>query len=149
MLVLTTLTLVAARQSIVEFLQVGARPPRTPFIHRYYIDLLFLALMGLLFWQIQSRGSFLVRPLGGQGLEIDYSMLLIPMMVLVAIGLVVLRAFPIVLALASRIVEPIGPSWLVHGLRHISRDPIVPGVLVVLLMFATALGVVGSSFSST
>lgn len=148
-LVLTTLTLVAARQSIVEFLQVGARPPRTPFIHRYYIDLLFLALMGLLFWQIQSRGSFLVRSLGGQGLEIDYSMLLIPMMVLVAIGLVVLRAFPMVLALASRIVEPIGPSWLVHGLRHISRDPIVPGVLVVLLMFATALGVVGSSFSST
>ena len=148
-LVLTTLTLVAARQSIVEFLQVGARPPRTPFIHRYYIDLLFLALIGLMWWQIQSRGSFLVRPLGGQGLELDYSMLLIPLMVLVAIGLVVLRVFPLVLALASRIAEPVGPSWLVHGLRHISRDPIVPGVLVVLLMFATALGVVGSSFSST
>ena len=147
--VLTTLTLVAARQSIVEFLQVGARPPRTPFIHRYYIDLLFLVLIGLLWWQIQSRGSFLVRPLGSRGLELDYSMLLIPLMVLVAIGLVVLRFFPLVLALASRIVEPVGPSWLVHGLRHVSRDPIVPGVLVVLLMFATALGVVGSSFSST
>ncbi len=147
--VLTVLTLVAARQSIVEFLAVGARPPRTPFIHRYFIDLMFLALIGLLWWQIQTRGSFLVKPLGGQGLEIDYSMLLIPLMLLVAIGLVVLRIFPLVLALASRLAEPVGPSWLVHGLRHVSRDPIVPGVLVVLLMFTTALGVVGSSFSST
>ena len=147
--VLTTLTLVAARQSIVEFLQVGARPPRTPFIHRYYIDVLFLALIGLLWWQIQSRGSFLVKPLGGQGLEMDYSLLLSPVLGLLAIGLVVLRFFPLVLALASRIAEPVGPSWLVHGLRHVSRDPIVPGVLVVLLMFTTALGVVGSSFSST
>ena len=147
--VLTTLTLVAARQSIVEFLQVGARPPQIPFIHRYYIDLLILAMIALLWWQIQSKGSFLVRPLGGQGLEIDYFLLLGPLTLLVAIGLVVLRFFPLVLGLASRIAEPVGPSWLVHGLRHISRDPIVPGVLVVLLMFTTALGVVGSSFSST
>ncbi|PKB80453.1 MAG: hypothetical protein BZY88_08675 [SAR202 cluster bacterium Io17-Chloro-G9] len=147
--VLTALTLVAARQSIVEFLQVGARPPRTPFIHRYYIDVLLLFLVGLLWWMIQSRGSFLVRPLGSQNLELDYSLLLSPVLGLLAIGLVVLRFFPMVLALASRIAEPVGPSWLVHGLRHVSRDPIVPGVLVVLLMFATALGVVGSSFSST
>ena len=149
MLVLTTLTLVAARQSIVEFLQVGARPPRTPFIHRYYIDVLFLALIALLWWQIQSRGSFLVRPLGSQGLELDYSLLLSPVLGLLAIGLVVLRFFPLVLALASRMAEPIGPAWLVHGLRHVSRDPIVPGVLVVLVMMATALGGVGSSFSAT
>ena len=147
--VLTISTLAAARQGMVEFRQMGARPPQAPFIHRYYLDILFLGLIGLLWWQIQSRGAFLVRPLGSRGLEIDYSLLLGPALGLLAIGLLVMRFFPIVVGLAAGLIEPVGPSWLVHGLRHVSRDPIVPGSLVVLLMFATALGVIGSAFSAT
>lgn len=147
--VLTTLTLFAARRDFEEFRQTRTRPPRTPFIHRYYLDVLFLALAALLWWQIQSRGSFLVRPLGGQGLELDYSLFLGPVLGIFSVGLVVLRFFPIILALISRLAEPVGPSWAVHGLRRISRDPIVPGMVVVLLMYATSLGVVGSAFSST
>ena len=144
---LTGFTLLSARQSIVEFRQEGARPPRAPFIHRYYLDILFLALIGILWWQTQSRGSFLVQSLESGNLEIDYSLLLGPVLGLLAIGLLVLCFFP--MALATRLVEPVGPSWLVHGLRHVSRDPIMPGVLVVMLMLATALGVIGSTFSST
>ena len=83
------------------------------------------------------------------GLEIDYSLLLGPALGLLAIGLLVMRFFPIVVGLLARLAEPVGPVWLVHGLRHVSRDPIVPGSLVVLLMFATALGVIGSAFSAT
>ena len=147
--VLTLTTLVAARQGIVEFRQMGARPPSTPFIHRYYLDILLLGLIGLFWWQIQSRGAFLVRSLGNQGLEIDYSLLLGPLLGLLAIGLVVMRVFPIVVGLLTRVVEPVGPSWLLQGLRHVSRDPVVPGALVVLLMFATALGIIGSVFSAT
>ncbi|MCH7606080.1 MAG: ABC transporter permease [Chloroflexi bacterium] len=148
-IVFTAATLMAARQGIVEFLQMGARPARAPFVHRYYLDILLLGLVGLLWWQIQSRGSFLVRPLGTQGLEIDWSLLVGPVLLLLAVGLIVMRFFPIVLGLLARISEPVGPSWLVHGLRHVSRDPVVPGSLVLLLMFATALGVIGSTFSST
>ena len=147
--VLTIATLAAARQGMVEFRQMGARPPQAPFIHRYYLDLLLLGLIGLFWWQIQSRGAFLVRPLGSRGLEIDYSLLLGPALGLLAIGLLVMRFFPVVVGLAARLAEPVGPAWLVHGLRHVSRDPIVPGSLVVLLMFATALGVIGSAFSAT
>ncbi len=146
---LTGFTLLAARQSIVEFRQAGARPPRAPFIHRYYLDLLFLAIIGVLWWQTQTRGSFLVQSLASGDLEIDYSLLLGPVLGLLAIGLLVLRFFPIFLILATRLAQPIGPSWLVHGLRHVSRDPITPGVLVVMLMLATALGVISSTFSST
>ena len=146
---LTGFTLLAARQSIVEFRQEGARPPRAPFIHRYYLDILILAIVGVLWWQTQSGDSFLVRSLEGGDLEIDYSRLVGPVLALLAIGLIVLRFFPIFLALATRLVQPVGPSWLVHGLRHVSRDPIMPGVLVVMLMLATALGVIGSTFSST
>ena len=146
---LTILTLVAARQGIVEFRQSGARPPRAPFIHRYYLDLMLLVLIGALWWQTQSRDTFLVRPLGSGELEIDYSLLLGPALGLLAISLLVLRVFPLVVAVAARITELVGPNWLVHGLRQVSRDPIVPGVLVILLMLATALGVIGSTFSST
>ena len=147
--VLTVSTLVAARQGIVEFRQSGARPPRAPFLHRYYIDILLLAFIGVIWWQIKSRDTFLVRPLTSGEMEIDFTLLLGPVLGLLALGLLVLRLFPIFASLLARIAETVGPAWLVQGLRRVSRDPIVPGSLVVLLMLATALGVIGSAFSST
>ena len=65
--VLTISTLVSARHGIVEFRQTGARPPRAPVAHRYYLDILALALIGVVWWQIQSRGTFLVRSVGTGG----------------------------------------------------------------------------------
>ena len=147
--VLTVSTLVAARQGIVEFRQSGARPPRAPFLHRYYIDILMLFFIGVIWWQIKSRDTFLIRPLTSGELEIDFTLLLGPVLGLLALGLLVLRLFPIFASLLARIAETVGPAWLVQGLRRVSRDPIVPGSLVVLLMLATALGVIGSAFSST
>ncbi len=146
---LTGFTLMSSRQGIVEFRQAGARPPQVPFIHRYYLDILLIVLIGLLWWQTEQQDSFLVRSLSGGELKIDYSLLLGKILALVGIGLLALRFFPMVLALVARLSEPVGPSWLVHGLRHVSRDPIVPAVLVVMLMLTTALGVIGSTFSAT
>ena len=148
-IVLALATLAAARKGIVEFRQAGARPARTPFIHRYYLDLLALAVIALLWWQISSRGTALTRTLGSRDLEIDFALLLGPALGLIALGLLVMRLFPMLLALLARLVGPVGPGWLVQGLRRIARDPIAPGSLVALLMLATALGVVGSAFSAT
>ena len=108
-----------------------------------------LGLIGVIWWQIETRGSFLVRSLGSDKLEIDFSLLLSPSLGLLALGLLVLRFFPIGVAILAKVTEPLGPVWLVQGLRRVSRDPIMPGTLVVLLMLATALGVIGSAFSST
>ena len=148
-LVLGASTLVAARQGIVEYRQSGARPPQAPFIHRYHLDLVFLALIGLIWLQIQTRGDFLVSNARTGESTIDYSLLLGPILLLFALGLLVLRFFPLAVVLLARLLEPVGPAWLVQGLRRISRDPILPGCLVVLFMLATALGVIGSAFSST
>lgn len=148
-LALTLSTLAAARQSIVEFRQAGARPPQRPWFHRYYLDLLLLALIGMLWWQIQSRDTFLLRLAGVGDLEIDYTLLLSPALGLVALGLLTLRFFPLLMGLLARIAEPVGPVWLVQGLRRVGRDPIAPGSLVALLMLATALGVIGSAFTAT
>lgn len=148
--VLTVSALVASRHGIVEFRQAGARPPQAPFIHRYYLDILLLVVIGLIWWQIQSRGSFLVRPVAAGGdLQLDFSLLIGPVLLLLALGLLVMRVFPWAVALLSRLLEPLGPVWLGQGLRRISRDPVMPGTLVVLLMLATALGVMGSAFSSS
>ncbi|MDA0263864.1 MAG: ABC transporter permease [Chloroflexi bacterium] len=147
--VFTLATLAAARHGIVEARQTGARPPTVSFLHRYYLDLLALALIGMLWWQIQSRGAFLVQSVGSRELEIDYSLLLGPVLGLLAVGLLVMRFFPWLALLLSWLSGPVAPSWLVHALRHVARDPMVPGMLIVLLTMATALGVIGSAFSAT
>jgi len=103
----------------------------------------------MLWWQIQSRGSFLVQSAGSRQLDIDYSLLLGPALGLLAIGLMIMRIFPWFVSLLSRLAGPFAPSWLVHSLRHVARDPLVPGMLIVLLTLATAMGVIGSAFSST
>ncbi len=148
-IVLAASTLVAARRGIVEYRQSGARPPQAPFIHRYYLDFVFLALIGLIWLQIQTRGNFLVTDAQSGEQAIDPTLLLGPILGLLALGLLVLRFFPLVVVLLARLLEPVGPVWLVQGLRRVARDPILPGCLVVLLMLATALGVIGSAFSST
>ena len=147
--VLGASTLVAARRGIVEYRQSGARPPQAPFIHRYYLDFVFLALIGLIWLQIQTRGDFLVSNVRTGESTIDFTLLLGPILGLLGLGLLVLRFFPVAVVLLARLLEPVGPAWLVQGLRRVSRDPILPGCLVVLLMLATALGVIGSAFSST
>ncbi len=147
--VLSLATLVAAGKGIVEFRQAGARPARTPFVHRYYLDILALVIIAFLWWQISNRGTVLTRSLGSRDLEVDFALLLGPALGLVALGLLVMRVFPLVAGLSSRLMGAVGPGWLVQGLRRVARDPIAPGSLVALLMLATALGVVGSAFSAT
>ncbi|MEE8443388.1 MAG: FtsX-like permease family protein, partial [Dehalococcoidia bacterium] len=111
-----------ARRSIVQFLQERARPPERPTVFRYAIDLLVLAAMALFWWQIRGRGGFMTEQLLGDGLEIDSSLLLGPVLALLAAGLVLLRVLPLVLRLLARLVDRVGPIWLVHGLKRVARD---------------------------
>ena len=148
-LVFTVSTLAASRRGNVEARQSGARPPTSNLLHRYYLDVALLAVIGLVWWQLQSRGAFLVQSLGSSELSIDYTLLLGPVLGLLAAGLIVLRLFPWAAALLARIAEPFGPPWVVHVIRHLSRDPMTPAMLVVLVMLATSLGIMGSVFSTT
>ncbi len=147
--VLTVTTLSSARHGVVAFRATSARPPQIPFLHRYYLDLALLALIGLLWLQLKSRGSFLVQPLAGGGLEIDITLLLGPVLGMVAAGLLLMRLFPIALRIAARLAEPVGPVWLVHSLRRLARDPVPSGLLLMLLALATAFGALGSNVIAT
>ena len=147
--VFTLATLFAARRGDTESRQAKARPPATTLLHRYYVDVVLLAVIGLVWWQLQSRGTFLVQSLGTRELTVDYSLLLGPALGLAAAGLIVLRLFPWAAIILFRVVEPVGPGWLTHVLRHLGRDPMTPALLVVLVMLATSLGVMGSAFAAT
>ncbi|GBD11344.1 hypothetical protein HRbin23_01007 [bacterium HR23] len=147
-LVLGLSLLNVSRWGIVDLRLSLARPTPLPFLHRTYLDLLLLGLIGMLWWQIRSRGSFLVRPLGGD-LQLDLTLLLGPVLGVLALGLLVLRFFPLFLGLLARIAERRGPVWVVQGFRRASRDPLPAGSLVVLLILASSLGVFGTAFRNT
>ena len=148
-LVLSATTLSTARHGIVEFRRAGARPPQLPFLHRYYIDVALLALIGMVWWQFQSRGSFLIRPLQGDELQIDLTLLLGPVLGSIAAGLVLFRVFPLFMRIVSWPAEPVSPVWLAQGLRRVARDPVPAGALLVLLALATSLGVMAATFATT
>jgi len=103
----------------------------------------------VIWWQLTSRASFFVRPVSGDTAEIDLTLFLGPVLGSVAIGLVLLRLFPFVVKVFARLVEPLGPPWLVHSLHRVSRDPVPSGSLIVLLALATSLGVLGSAVIAT
>ena len=148
-IVLTATTLSSARHGVVAFRQTFARPPEIPFLHRYYLDLALLALIGLVWWQIQSRESFFVLPLSNEGMEIDLTLFLGPILGVITAGLLLLRVFPIILKIAVWLANPVSPAWLVHSLRRVARDPVPSGSLLVLLVLATSLGVLGSTVIAT
>jgi hypothetical protein len=108
-----------------------------------------LGFIAFLWWQMRQRGSFLVRPLGEDGMSLDLSLLLGPALGVLGVGLLVLRFLPLALGLMARLAESVGPMWLVHALKRVARDPIPAGTLVVLLLLSTSLGVVGAAFSAT
>ncbi|GIS81611.1 MAG: hypothetical protein CM1200mP15_02430 [Dehalococcoidia bacterium] len=131
--VLTLSTFIVSRKGIVEFRQTGSRPAQTPFIQRYYLDVLFLIVVGILWWQAHNKGSFFIQSQTSDTLSIDYSLLIAPIAGFISISLLVLRFFPVIFAKICKVARPLlhmGSSWC----RKVSRDPIVPGSLVVLIM---------------
>lgn len=139
-----------ARLGMVEFLRIRARPPTVPLLHRYYVDVLVLTTVGLVWWQIEDRGGFIQRELSGNALMgVDLSMLLGPVLVLMAVAFVIPRLLPMLmkaLALTGRL---IASAWVSLTLTRMARDPLPHGSLVIIFMMVTALGVFGATFQPT
>ena len=72
----------------------SSRPPVVPFFHRYYLDVALLALGGLAFWELQSRGQLVSGGLLKE-VEVNETLLLAPVMFLVMVALVFIRFFPL------------------------------------------------------
>ena len=138
-----------ARMGMVGSLQQRARPPSVSILHRYYVDLLVLVLLGLLWWQTSSRDGFISRDVASRAVDVDPRLLFGPVLALLAAAFLVLRFLPLVVRLLAWTMSRVGPPWMTFTLVRLARDPLPHGSLLIILMMAAALGVFGASFQST
>ena len=138
----------ASRIGVTRHRQEAARPSSQPFFQRYYLDILLLVVSILLFRQLTERGSVVATDLFG-GVAVDQALLAVPALILVASALVLLRLFPLVMAVSSRLLSPRLPAGLVLGIWQMARNPTHYARLSLLLILMTGLGIFAASFGGT
>jgi ABC-type lipoprotein release transport system permease subunit len=143
----------ASRIGLLPEKRSRARPARLAFIQRYYLDLGFLGLAVFLFWQLSKQGSFVGVKLFGER-TVDQLILAVPAVFMVAVGVALLRVFPLTMDLFGRLLSSgwrggIAPPSLVLGLWQMARNPAHHARLSLLLILTAGLGVFAASFAAT
>ena len=82
-----------ARAGLIIHRLRASRPPQTPILQRYYIDVMFLAVGGVLFWELQARGELVSGSLFGQQ-DVNEALLIAPVLFLITVGMLFFRVFP-------------------------------------------------------
>ncbi len=86
---------ITARGGLLSHKLRTSRPPTTPAFQRYYVDVALLIVGGLTFWEMRSRGALISGGLF-KDLEINEATLFAPVLFLVVVALVFMRAFPMI-----------------------------------------------------
>ena len=82
-----------ARAGLIIHKLRSSRPPQVPILQRYYIDVMFLAVGGVLFWELQARGELVSGSLFGQP-DVNEALLIAPVLFLLTVGMLFFRVFP-------------------------------------------------------
>ena len=136
------------RATVVHFARSTSRPEDKPVFQRYYLDLVVVAVGALLFFQLQESGSLVTEDLFG-GLQQDPLLLIAPAVFVVTVAVLFLRLFPLVLSAFGGIARVLGGASTQMVLWHLTRAPVQPGRLALLLIMATSLGMFGGTFGAT
>jgi ABC-type antimicrobial peptide transport system permease subunit len=138
----------ASRISVTRHRQQSARPTSQPAYQRYYLDVLGLVISIFLFRQLTEQGSVVATKLFGE-LAVNQLLLALPGLILVASAMVLLRLFPMVMNLASRVFSSWLPAGMVLGIWQMARNPTHYARLSLLLILTAGLGIFASSFGAT
>lgn len=138
-----------ARSGVSESLAGRSRPPEVSFMQRYYLDIVAIVVVGVVWWQFGEREGFLTKSLAGQGLQTDPTVILGPVLGLLAAALVLLRVLPLAVRMVVWVCLRAGPAWSSFATARMARDPVLPSALAVLLMLSAAVGVFGATFQSS
>ena len=138
-----------ARMGTLESLLSRTRPPTVPFLHRYYLDILAIVAVAVIWYQVRGRDGFVAEELASQGLNVDPTLVLGPVIGLLAAAVLLLRLLPLVVRFLAWAGTRAGAAWFQFSLLRLVRDPIPHGALAVILMLAAALGVFGATFQSS
>ena len=136
------------RATVVHHARSTSRPQDKPIFQRYYLDLVVVGVGALLFFQLQESGSLVTEDLFG-GLQQDPLLLIAPAVFVVTVAVLFLRLFPLVLSAFGGIARILGGASTQMVLWHLTRAPVQPGRLALLLIMATSLGMFGGTFGAT
>ncbi|MDP6665613.1 MAG: ABC transporter permease [SAR202 cluster bacterium] len=113
----------SARSGLVVLKLASSRPPAVPFFHRYYLDLGLMVVVGVIFWELHSRGDLVAGGLF-EDIEVNETLLLAPVLLMVVVALLFSRFFPLVLKFIS------GESpALLHALAAATTVTLISGLV--------------------
>ena len=138
----------ASRIGVTRHRQESARPSRLPVLQRYYVDVLLLLAGIYMFRQLTQQGSVVATDLFGEA-AVNQMLLAVPGIVLVGSAMVLLRLFPVAMALLSKVLARWLPAGLVMAAWQMARNPTHYARLSLLLILTAGLGVFASSFGAT
>jgi putative ABC transport system permease protein len=138
----------ATRTTVVEFRRSSARPRPTPLFLRYYLDVAMVLLLAVLFWRLRQDEQLFTRTLFGDR-QSDPLLLATPTVLMITVGVVFLRLFPLALRLLAWGIGRLAGAAALVGMRSLARDPTHYARLVLMLMLATGVGMFGATFSAT
>ncbi len=140
--------IMTARRGIIDQHQSEARPDQPPLFQRYYLDLLFLGLGALIWWELSSRGSIVQSNREGVA-STDVTLLFSPAVFLLVVALLFLRLFPWIAQVVAVIGTRVAAADVSLGLWRLRRSPYWYAWPVLLLVLVTGLGVVSGTLAST
>jgi len=139
-----------ARSTIVGLKQQMARADRKPLWHRFYLDVVLLALSGYGWYMFyENQYISMMTGLTNDQLQVDPLLFFVPAVSIFALGLFFLRLFPWILRLLSWL----GGKWLrvplYLTLTQLSRSAKAYYPLMILLILTLGMGVYNSSAART
>jgi hypothetical protein len=137
-----------ARRNALGWQSRRARPAQLSATQKHYLDLYLLAFGGLLYWQLNQSGSFVMRRLENTQLA-DPLLLIGPSLLLIAIAMVSLRILPFLLRLVAWFSQHLRGLALPVSLSRLARDPLQPSRVVLLISLTTGLMLFTRTFGSS
>ena len=89
--------LLGSRGGLLAHKLQSGRPPDAPFFQRYYVDVALVILGGVVFWELRSRGHLVSGGLLGE-FGVNETLMLAPVLFLLAVALAFMRFFPLVVS---------------------------------------------------
>ena len=111
-----------ARSGLIIHRLRASRPPSIPLAQRFYIDIGFLLVGGILFWELQARGELVTGSLFGER-DVNEALLVAPALFLIAVGMMFFRLFPMFIRYVS------GESLALVHLATAITLPVLAGAL--------------------
>jgi putative ABC transport system permease protein len=143
-------TAATARDTIVTQTREHARPPQGPFWYRNYLDLILVVIAFYAYQQFARRGSLgALVPDQPSDLYQDPLLILAPGILIIALALLAMRAFPLLMAGLDRLAHWTGwmPGYL--ALRQLGRQSHAYINPLLLVIVALALGVYTLSMAAS